>query len=178
MLLFCCVLTTICVQHWGVGHLPAVSSVMSSQLPDEPWPTSSASVGVLCCTLTNTLAGQPLLMFSAVDAHNYLISLGQLITFCCCPLLYAHKYPCWSASVVAHCWTLTNTWRALASWSASVGVLCCTLTNTWWALASWSASVVVLCCMLTNTLACQPLLLCSAVRSQVPDEPWPADQSL
>ncbi len=41
-----------------------------------------------------------------------------------------------------------------------------------------SASVDVLCWTLKNTVARQPLLLSSAVRSQIPDEPWPADQPL
>jgi magnesium-transporting ATPase (P-type) len=122
--LCCCpLLWTLTNTWWALASWSASDVVLCcerSQIPDEPWP-----------------ADQSLLVFSA-NAHKYLMSLGQLISLCCCPLL----------------WTLTNTWWALASWSVSVGVLCCTLTNTWWALASWSASVGVLCCTLTIVASC------------------------
>ncbi len=133
--------------HWV--SLYCCLSAKCLQLPDESWP-----------------ADQPLLMLTLTITWWALVN--------------------WSASVVVLCCTLTNTWWALASWSASVSVLCCTLTNTWWALASWSASVGVFCCTLTNTwwalaswsasVGILDVRCCG--RSQVPDEPWLADQPL
>jgi len=74
-----------------------------SQVPDAPWP-----------------ADEPLLVFSVVrsqipwlvrlcccpllDAHKYLMSLGQLISLCWCSLLNAHKYLMSLGQLISLCW--------------------------------------------------------------------------
>ncbi len=74
--------------------------------------------------------------------------------------------------------TITTTWLASASKSTFGVVLLCAHNHMCSALRSWSSSSSVLCYELTTTVpdkswpAEQPLLIFSAVRSQLNDEPW------
>jgi hypothetical protein len=87
-----------------------------------------------------------------------MVSIAKLVMFQWCPLLWAQSYPMGLGQLVG--FYLLGAHKYLG----------------------YSESVVVLCCKLTShnylMSLCRPLLVFSAVRSRVHDDPWPTVQLL